>query len=211
MQSVRASMCEPAMIARERLLRTEYPIKIMQIHPRSLKRASCLVRGSLLKAENGSDDEQPKEHRITDLQLKVIDMVKSYPWGKMCWRFLHRAQDLAWIGTKWVEIPLFVLSTLSEIVYTLSVGKESCIPLGIVMGFMLSKVVGNACLDVMQELQDARITWPLVLLAFFFILLKLPSPYYPSWAAAFLPHVANAGLLKTVFLIRDSQRISVGQ
>ncbi|KAH7298929.1 hypothetical protein KP509_25G064900 [Ceratopteris richardii] len=169
----------------------------MQIHPRSLKRASCLVRGSLLKAENGSDDEQPKEHRITDLQLKVIDMVKSYPWGKMC--------------TKWVAIPLFVLSTLSEIVYTLSVGKESCIPLGIVMGFMLSKVVGNACLDVMQELQDARITWPLVLLAFFFILLKLPGPYYPSWAAAFLPHVANAGLLKTVFLIRDSQRISVGQ
>ncbi|KAH7299766.1 hypothetical protein KP509_24G028000 [Ceratopteris richardii] len=136
-------------------------------------------------------------------------MVKSYPWGKMCWRFLHRAQDLAWIGTKWVEIPLFVLSTLSEIVCTLSVGKEICIPLGIVMGFMLSKVVGNACLDVMQELQDARTTWPLVLLAFFFILLKLPGPYYPSGAAAFLHHVANAGLLKTVFLIRDSQRISV--
>ncbi|KAH7292608.1 hypothetical protein KP509_29G077400 [Ceratopteris richardii] len=66
-------------------------------------------------------------------------MVKSYPWGKMCWRFLHRVQDLAWIGTKWVAIPLFVLSTLSEIVYTLSVGKESCIPLGIVIGFMLSK------------------------------------------------------------------------
>ncbi|MCO5570647.1 hypothetical protein L7F22_024374 [Adiantum nelumboides] len=131
--------------------------------------------------------------------------IKSYPLGEV-----RLVLGLVWIPTKWLVIPVFALSTISELLYTLSIGKNIFIRLGILSGVLLATVIGNACLDVMKELpHDPKTTWPLKLLGLFFLLLKLAGPYYLSWATAFILHMANAGLVKTALLFRDVPQCSV--
>lgn len=183
----------------------------MQFYQLRVHRRACLTRASLSSTEHGLNSEQPgRQLKISSFQEKTVDAFRSYPWERLCWRFLQRTSDLAWTATKWLAIPVFALSIISELIYTLSMRKDICIPLGILCGVLFAKVVGNASLDVMKELQqDGRAAWPLMLLGLFFLLLKLPGPYYPSWAAVFIPHVANAGLVKTALLFRDSQRLAL--
>ncbi|KAI5074610.1 hypothetical protein GOP47_0010571 [Adiantum capillus-veneris] len=161
-------------------------------------RRTYLIRASLSRTEDGwSSKDVGRQHNVPSFQDKTVDAVKSYPWDKLCWRFSQRLLDLMWIPMKWLAIPVFALSALSEFLYTLSAGKDILILVGILSGVLVATVIGNAFLDVMKELQqDGKASWPLIMLGLFFLLLKLPGPYYPSWAAAFVPHMANAGRIK---------------
>lgn len=147
------------------------------------------------------------QNKTLNFPENSIAAVRTFPWEKVYGRFSQRVLSLVWITTKWLAIPVLVLSAVSELLYTLSAGKEIFIPLGLLIGVMLAKIVGNASLDILKELQDVRSAWPLVVLGMFFVLLKLPGPYYPSWAAVFFPHVANAGLVQTAFLFREAHQI----
>lgn len=47
--------------------------------------------------------------------------------------------------------------------------------------------------------QTAEVPWHLIVMAIFFTLLKLPGPYYPFWGRIVIPHIANGGLLRTLW------------
>lgn len=47
--------------------------------------------------------------------------------------------------------------------------------------------------------QQAEVPWHLVAVAIFFTLIKLPGPYYPYWGRILIPHIANGGLLRTLW------------
>lgn len=49
--------------------------------------------------------------------------------------------------------------------------------------------------------QEEGFPWYLFLIVSFFTLLKLPVPYYPYWGRLLIPHFANGGLWRTVWLI----------
>lgn len=47
--------------------------------------------------------------------------------------------------------------------------------------------------------QEAEVPWHLIAVAIFFTLIKLPGPYYPYWGRILIPHIANGGLLRTLW------------
>jgi hypothetical protein len=63
--------------------------------------------------------------------------------------------------------------------------------------------MGKDCLlfslFVFYNFQDAEVPWHLFVMAIFFTMLKLPGPYYPFWGRILIPHIANGGLLRTLW------------
>lgn len=180
----------------------------MQSFHQEIERRLCLTRASHAGTEDAQSSEKPVwQKKSSSFSENSVAAVRTFPWEKVYGRFIQRVLDLVWITVKWLAIPVLALSTVSELLYTLSAGKDIFIPLGILTGVLLAKIAGNASLDVVRELQDEKTSWPLIVMGILFVLLKLPGPYYPRWAAAFLPHVANAGLVQTAFLFRESHQI----
>lgn len=184
---------------------------VQSFHSASKGMIWCKTRSPHARTNEDGPSSQKSgfQREFLSLLESTVDAVRIFPWEKVYARFIQRVLDLFWIAAKWLAIPVLALSTLSEFVYTLSAGKDLFIPLGILSGVLVAKIVGKASLEVVKELQDVKTPWPLVVIGLLFILLKLPGPYYPSWAAAFLPHVANAGLVQTMLLFREWQQISV--
>ncbi|MCO5577002.1 hypothetical protein L7F22_030823 [Adiantum nelumboides] len=200
-------------IARYAVSRRALACRVQGVESLQLRfhRRTCLTRASLSRPEDELSSKQVgRQYNLSSFREDTVDAIKSYPWEKLGLLFSQRVLGLVWIPTKWLAIPVFALSAISEFLYTLSTGKDIFIPLGILSGVLLATVIGNACLDVMKELpQDPKTSWLLILLGLFFLLLKLAGPYYVSWAAAFIPHMANAGLVKTALLFRDVPQHSV--
>ncbi|XP_004292456.1 PREDICTED: uncharacterized protein LOC101312804 [Fragaria vesca subsp. vesca] len=46
---------------------------------------------------------------------------------------------------------------------------------------------------------DAEVPWHHFVMAIFFTLLKLPGPHYPCCGQIIIPHIANGGLLRTLW------------
>lgn len=156
----------------------------------------------------GNSTLEASQGRVSDLWERVPQPVRKFPWKRFCIRFIERMLDLLWKITKWLAIPVLILSSLGEFLYTLSAKKDICIPLGIITGVLVARTGGKTVLDVLNESQDGKFPWPLVVMGMLFILLKLPGPYYSSWAAACFPHFANGGLVQTVLLFREWKRMS---
>jgi hypothetical protein len=89
-----------------------------------------------------------QESRIPLLAGSLNEAVCVFPWGKVGKRFVERVVDLSWVSLKWLGPPLLVVSAAREMLYTLLVKKDLLIPLGMVIGCLTAKSVGNASIDL---------------------------------------------------------------
>ncbi|CAI9104392.1 OLC1v1003054C2 [Oldenlandia corymbosa var. corymbosa] len=125
--------------------------------------------------------------------------VKSFPWNKALDNFIQLILDLVLAVIKYLSIPLFALSCVSELSYCAHERKLYFTPVPFIVGAAVTGIVKSAVEEASPSLKNARVPWHLVAVAIFFTLLKLPGPYYPYWGRLFIPHLANGALFRALW------------
>ncbi|MCL7046478.1 hypothetical protein MKW94_008014 [Papaver nudicaule] len=132
--------------------------------------------------------------------------VKTFPWAKVAVDFLQLLADLVFAVIKYLSVPVLVITSLSEMSYSAKERKMALIPIPMVAGILVAGVFSGTFLELSPTLKEARFPYHLVAIGLFFLLLKLPGPYYPYWGRILIPHFANGGLLRTLWLAFQWQR-----
>lgn len=126
--------------------------------------------------------------------------VKTFPWAKVAVNFLQLLADLVFVVVKYLSVPVLAITSLSEMSYSAHERKMAFIPVPMLAGILVAGVFNGTFLELSPTLKEARFPYHLVAIALFFLLLKLPGPYYPFWGRILIPHFANGGLLWTLWL-----------
>ncbi|GAB2293156.1 hypothetical protein Dimus_027364 [Dionaea muscipula] len=163
---------------------------------------SCAV--SMADGGTGGSGEVDLDHIIGKVKKywgKLPQPVKTFPWSQVLENFIQLVFDLTVVVIKCLSVPLLAISSLSELSYCAHERKLRLVPIPLIIGF----AVGGFLRGIAEELspipKDAAAPWHLITLAIFFLLLKLPGPYYPYGARIFIPHFANGGLLRILWFV----------
>ncbi|WOK99625.1 hypothetical protein Cni_G08337 [Canna indica] len=163
------------------------------------------------RASASGDSDASTRLSIDDIH-KLFDgfpqPVKNFPWMRVLWSFQNIILELFWAVAKYLSVPILAVTSLSEMSYCAHERKMGVIPVPLIVGFTLAGVLKDAAEAFSSDLKGGGTPWHLFLLASFFTLLKLPGPYYPYWGRLLIPHFANGGLWRTVWLIFTWYRLS---
>ncbi|RWR83402.1 hypothetical protein CKAN_01215600 [Cinnamomum micranthum f. kanehirae] len=125
--------------------------------------------------------------------------IKSFPWMAALESFIQINLDLVHAVAKYLCVPLLALSSLSEMSFCAQEKKMIFIPILFLSGFSVAGVLNDTATELSPHLKREEFPWHLLLIAIFFILLKLPGPSFPYWGRIFVPHFANGGLWRTLW------------
>ncbi|KAJ7559903.1 hypothetical protein O6H91_04G106000 [Diphasiastrum complanatum] len=142
---------------------------------------------------------------------KAPKPLREFPWRRAIERLVERLSDVAWSAAKWLLVPVILLSSLSEISYSLVQNKEFLIPIGMLAGSFLAGVLKDAAVELSEDLQKGEVPWHLIAIGFLFSLVKFPGPSYPYWGRVLLPHFATGGLLRTFFFAWSWQNSTISE
>ncbi|XAR59481.1 hypothetical protein NMG60_11015330 [Bertholletia excelsa] len=125
--------------------------------------------------------------------------VKIFPWNRALDNFIQLILDLILAVVKCLSVPLLGVSSLSEMSYCAHERKLLIVPVPLLVGFIVAGILRDTALELSPSLKEAEVPWHLIAIAILFTLLKLPGPYYPYWRRVIIPHLANGGLLRTLY------------
>ncbi|CAM6050727.1 unnamed protein product [Sphagnum compactum] len=171
-----------------------------------IPRSSSITSSSTPKMQNGGG----KIHSaLISTWSRVPGPIRGYPWGQASVNFAWRLADLLWVTGKWLAIPVLLVSALSEVSYTLMQEKIFLIPAGMLGGFAFAGMVKETALEMCEALESVQVTevpWHIIVVGFFFLLVKAMGPHFPAWGRVVLPHFANGGLWQTMRLLNQWRR-----
>lgn len=130
---------------------------------------------------------------------KCPQPVKNFPWNRAMENFIQHILDVVLSVIRFLYVPLLAVSSLSEVSYCAHERKLFLTPFPLLIGIVLARVLRETALELSPLLKDAEVPWHLIVIAIFFILLKLPGPYYPYWGRILIPHFANGGLVMSLW------------
>ncbi|KAI3448084.1 hypothetical protein Pfo_004749 [Paulownia fortunei] len=156
-------------------------------------------------ADQSDDPRKLSIGHIVDKARSLWDStpqpVKSFPWNKTLKNFIQLILDLVLAVIKYLSVPLFVITSISEMSYCAHERKLYLIPLPFLVGVAVAGVLRDAALESSPYLKYAEVPWHLIAVVIFFALLKFPGPYYPYWGRIFIPHFANGALWRTLWFM----------
>ncbi|XP_060168291.1 uncharacterized protein LOC132599083 [Lycium barbarum] len=156
-------------------------------------------------AAAGQSDEPHKFNLVSiiDRARKLWDStpepVKSFPWNRALDNFVQLILDIVLSVTKYLYVPVLVVTSISELSYCAHERKLYITLLPILVGVTIAGILKSAALESSPYLKNAEVPWHLIGIGIFFTLLKLPGPYYPYWGRIFIPHIANGALFRTLW------------
>lgn len=157
---------------------------------------------SINMAARQSDDSRKINFDVKEQARQFWDNspqpIKRFPWNRTFENFIQLIIDLTLAVVKYLSVPLLAVSSLSEMSYCAHERKLFLVPFWLLVGSAVAGILKETALEL-SSLQDAEVPWHLISIAVFFTLLKLPGPYYPYWGRIFIPHIANGGLLRTLW------------
>ncbi|CAJ1932803.1 unnamed protein product [Sphenostylis stenocarpa] len=161
---------------------------------------SCCMNTS---AQQSDDHGKIKLDQLIDKAWKLWDSspepVKIFPWNKALDNFIQFILDLILVVVKFLAVPVFAVTSLSEMSYCAHERKLFLVPLPVLFGVAVAGFLKETALELSPRLKDAEVPWHLIAIAIFFTLVKLPGPYYPYWGRIIIPHFANGALLRTLW------------
>ncbi|KAM7253440.1 hypothetical protein ACFE04_021594 [Oxalis oulophora] len=138
-------------------------------------------------AGNPDDSSKFTITNLLDKTTKLWDAspqpVKSFPWNRALENFIQVILDLILAVVKYLSVPLFAVTSLSEMSYCAHERKLKLVPIPLLIGFLVAGVLTESALVLSPLLKDADVPWHLIVTAIFFVLVKLPGPYCPYWKA----------------------------
>ncbi|CAN4112271.1 unnamed protein product [Withania somnifera] len=153
----------------------------------------------------GQSDESHKFNleNVIDRARKLWDStpapVKSFPWDRALDNCIQLILDNVLIVTKYLYVPLLVVTSITELSYCAHERKLYITLLPFLVGVAIAGILKSAALESSPYLKNAEVPWHLIVIGLFFTLLKLPGPYYPYWGRIFIPHLANGALFRTLW------------
>lgn len=153
----------------------------------------------------GQSDEPHKFNleNVIDQARKLWDNtpapVKSFPWNRALDHFVQLILDIVLTVTKYLYVPVLVVTSISELSYCAHERKLYITLLPFLAGVAIAGILKSAALESSPYLKNADVPWHLIVTGLFFTLLKLPGPYYPYWGRIFIPHLANGALFRTLW------------
>ncbi|OVA00144.1 hypothetical protein BVC80_1329g13 [Macleaya cordata] len=125
--------------------------------------------------------------------------VKEFPWKKAEDVVLQRFLFLGERVLKWSMVALFVLSSLSDVMLSISRNRELLIPLGLFVGCMLADFLKETSKELLPSTKEGGLKRHLVVTGAFFVLVKV-SAYFTIGGNLLLSHVGNGGLMQVLWL-----------
>ncbi|PIN08292.1 hypothetical protein CDL12_19145 [Handroanthus impetiginosus] len=179
---------------------------ILSIKPNRICQDTPKMFCSMNMAANQPDDPRKLSFaHIVDKARSLYDSfpppVKSFPWNKTLENFIQLILDVGLAVIKYLSVPLFVVTSISEMSYCAHERKLYLIALPFLVGVAVAGVLRDAALEASSYLKYAEVPWHLIAILIFFALLKLPGPYYPYWGRIFIPHFANGALWRTLWFM----------
>ncbi|XP_078442545.1 embryo defective 1273 isoform X2 [Wolffia australiana] len=138
---------------------------------------------------------------LKELSAGLPAPVRRFPWQTASGNFVRLVVGLVGVVVKFLSVPVLLVSSLSEMSYCAHERKMMAIPVPFLFGFAVAKVVEETALEISPAFKEFGFPWHLVIMAAFFLLVKLPGPYYPYWGRLVLPHFANGGLSATLWSV----------
>nr|ACU19233.1 unknown [Glycine max] len=168
----------------------------------SQKRGTKIFCSMNMSAHQSDDHGKMKLDQLIDKVQKLWDIspepVKKFPHNKALDNFIQLILDLILVVVKYLAVPVFAVTSLSEMSYCAHERKLVFVPLPVLFGVAVAGILKETALQLFPRLRDAEIPWHLIAIAIFFTLIKLPGPYYPYWVRIIIPHFANGVLLRTL-------------
>ncbi|CAK9150808.1 unnamed protein product [Ilex paraguariensis] len=156
-----------------------------------------------MTAGQSDEPERINLDHMMDKARKLWDRspqpVKSFPWNRALETFIQLILDLILAVIKYLYVPVLAVTALSEMSYCAHEKKLYLVPFPFLVGVAVAGVLRETALESSPLLKNAEVPWHLIAVAIFFMLLKLPGPYFPYWGRIFIPHFANGVLLRTLW------------
>ncbi|CBI19349.3 hypothetical protein VitviT2T_027400 [Vitis vinifera] len=128
------------------------------------------------------------------------DSLKDFPWKKAEDTVLQQLLLLGQKALKWSFITLFILSSVSDVIFCISRNKELMIPFGLFVGCMMADFLKETSRELFPNSEKTGLKQPLLGIGCFFVFVKFMSTFLTSQGQAFLLHVANGGLMQILWL-----------
>ncbi|XP_059631184.1 uncharacterized protein LOC132274051 [Cornus florida] len=137
------------------------------------------------------------------LQEVIPDSLKDFPWKKAEHTALKQLLPAAQKALRWSLITLFTLSSISDVIYSISRNKELLIPIGLFFGCTMTDFLKETSQELFRNSEETRLSRHLLGIGCFFVLVKIISTYFLVRGQVFLLHVANGGLMQVLWLWRS--------
>ncbi|GLJ27308.1 hypothetical protein SUGI_0535990 [Cryptomeria japonica] len=150
-----------------------------------------------------------KNTQMEDTPAKLREIcpepVKKFPWKKACERVINRLFLLIEDVAKQFGIPILVVTFFMEASYCIAQNKELFIPIALFAGGVFAEVLNETSIELKlpQNYKEGDLPRNVLIIISFFSLIKIIGPFYPYWARIILPHFANGGLCRTIWLAKD--------
>lgn len=106
-------------------------------------------------ADNNEPNEVKMQIGIVKKKLKEVmpSPVQEFPWRKAQHTLLDRLPLLAQEALKWSLIAYFIISSLSDVVYTFSINRELIIPVGLFVGCLIAGFLKEVSLELFHQFE----------------------------------------------------------
>ncbi|KAI5393410.1 hypothetical protein KIW84_060512 [Lathyrus oleraceus] len=158
-----------------------------------------------LVADNNEPNEVKMQIGIVKKKLKEVmpSPVQEFPWRKAQHTLLDRLPLLVQEALKWLLIAYFIISSLSDVVYTFSINRELIIPVGLFVGCLIAGFLKEVSLELFHQFEEIDLKWRQLGLCGLFALVKFTSTWFSLQPSLFLLHVANGGLMQLLWYWRN--------
>ncbi|KAF7817407.1 myb proto-oncogene protein [Senna tora] len=166
---------------------------------------TCSIKVSM--AEHNEPNEVKTQIKIMKEKLReaLPVSIKEFPWNKAERKLLDRLISLARKALNWSLVLFFVFSSISDIVYTLSMNRELIIPFGLFVGCLVADFLKETSQELFHSPEENGLKQHVLGMYCFFVFLKMISACFGIQAQVFLLHVANGGLMQALWYWRSSR------
>lgn len=175
-------------------------LKPFRASQKTWPKISCAMN---MSAHQSDDDRKIQLAQLIDKARKLWDSspepVKNFPWNTTLGNFIQLVLDLTLAVVKYLAVPVFAVTCISELSYCAHQRKLFVVPIPVLLGAAVAGILKDTALELSPRLRDAQVPWHLIAIAIVFTLIKLPGPYYPYWGRILIPHFANGVLLRALW------------
>ncbi|RDX65628.1 hypothetical protein CR513_55698, partial [Mucuna pruriens] len=193
-----------------------FRVKLFQCQPCQFHRCSKVyiphlthyIRTKSLKVSM-ADDNEPNEVKMQigimreKLKEAMPVSVQEFPWKKAERILLDKLLNLVQEAVKWSLILFFIVSSLTDVVYTFSINRELVIPVGLFVGCLVADFLKEISKEFFHKSEEKDLKWHLLGMYCIFLFVKFMSTWFATLPRVFLMHVANGGLMQVLWYWRN--------
>ncbi|KAJ8762533.1 hypothetical protein K2173_007972 [Erythroxylum novogranatense] len=182
------------------------PFPVNRCLPERGNRRICLPECyiKVANAEFGEPSKVKLQLSIAKERLleAVPEPVQDFPWRKAEDVLLKRLAAVGWEVFKWSSIAYITLSSLSDVILTISRSQELVVPFGLLLGCLMTDFFKEILQEMLHAEEGQGLKMLLVAISCFFVLVKALSSCFTVKTQLFLLHAANGGLMQALWLSR---------